>query len=321
MTNMISYQGLVRTFPNAVAITGGTATLSTLTLSTALPLTSGGTGATTAAAARTNLGLGTAATVYVGTSGGTVPLLNATNTWDGGQNFNGSIAIGSNSTTSRGIELGSSTTAVLTFLDMHSSGTGNDFDVRLFASGGETATGKGTLGIVASTATLNGQQIYSIDRTLSEVGLGIDPRHVADMKDAPKGFIRTTTATIDSPPSFGGAGFVSQYDGSPSYSGMLVQPDGNRVFAGGVQPSQNSGKWQWHEVPTLDRSNTFNQPQVISNQLTVSRDDWPAINLDVTGGDDVVGRRVRIENSQEAGKGLIFYFRDKIGSVTGQGWA
>lgn len=306
---------------NAVAITGGTATLSTLTLSTALPLTSGGTGATTAAAARTNLGLGTAATVYVGTSGGTVPLLNATNTWDGGQNFNGSIAIGSNSTTSRGIELGSSTTAVLTFLDMHSSGTGNDFDVRLFASGGETATGKGTLGIVASTATLNGQQIYSIDRTLSEVGLGIDPRHVADMKDAPKGFIRTTTATIDSPPSFGGAGFVSQYDGSPSYSGMLVQPDGNRVFAGGVQPSQNSGKWQWHEVPTLDRSNTFNQPQVISNQLTVSRDDWPAINLDVTGGDDVVGRRVRIENSQEAGKGLIFYFRDKIGSVTGQGWA
>ncbi|HFD3109469.1 TPA: tail fiber domain-containing protein [Escherichia coli] len=306
---------------NAVAITGGQATLSTLTLSTALPLTSGGTGATTAAAARTNLGLGTAATVNVGTSGGTVPLLNATNTWDGGQNFNGSIAIGSNSTTSRGIELGSSTTAVLTFLDMHSSGTGNDFDVRLFASGGETATGKGTLGIVASAATLNGQQIYSIDRTLSEVGLGIDPRHVADMKDAPKGFIRTTTATIDSPPSFGGAGFVSQYDGSPSYSGMLVQPDGNRVFAGGVQPSLNSGKWQWHEVPTLDRSNTFNQPQVISNQLTVSRDDWPAINLDVSGGDDVVGRRVRIENSQEAGKGLIFYFRDKIGSVTGQGWA
>lgn len=306
---------------NAVAITGGTATLSTLTLSTALPLTSGGTGAITAAAARTNLGLGTAATANVGTSGGTVPLLNATNTWDGGQNYNGSIAIGSNSTTSRGIELGSSTTAVLTFLDMHSSGTGNDFDVRLFASGGETATGKGTLGIVASTATLNGQQIYSIDRTLSEVGLGIDPRHVADMKDAPKGFIRTTTATIDSPSSFGGAGFVSQYDGSPSYSGMLVQPDGNRVFAGGVQPSQNSGKWQWHEVPTLDRTNTFNQPQVVSNQLTVSRDDWPAINLDITGGDDAIGRRVRIENSQEAGKGLIFYFRDKIGSVTGQGWA
>ncbi|MCS2164595.1 tail fiber domain-containing protein [Scandinavium manionii] len=76
---------------NAVAITGGQATLSTLTLSTALPLTSGGTGATTAAAARTNLGLGTAATVNVGTSGGTVPLLNATNTWSGTQIFASTI--------------------------------------------------------------------------------------------------------------------------------------------------------------------------------------------------------------------------------------
>ncbi|EFC6552103.1 tail fiber domain-containing protein [Escherichia coli] len=290
---------------NAVAITGGQATLSTLTLSTALPLTSGGTGATTAAAARTNLGLGTAATVNVGTSGGTVPLLNATNTWDGGQNFNGSIAIGSNSTTSRGIELGSSTTAVLTFLDMHSSGTGNDFDVRLFASGGETATGKGTLGIVASTATLNGQQIYSIDRTLSEVGLGIDPRHVADMKDAPKGFIRTTTATIDSPSSFGGAGFVAQYDGSPSYSGMLVQPDGNRVFAGGVQPSQNSGKWQWHEVPTLDRSNTFNGQQIINGTIKALAL-WPSLELESTGVDEnTPGRRIVIENNRSS---LAFYF-------------
>ncbi|CTR88897.1 tail fiber domain-containing protein [Escherichia coli] len=251
---------------NAAAITGGTAALSSLSLSTPLPLTSGGTGATTAAAARTALGLGTAATTNIGTSGSTVPLLSTANTWSAGQTFSGSITVG-------------------------------------------------------SSVTLNGQQIYSIDNTLSEVGLGINPRHVADMKDAPKGFIRTTTATIDSPSSFGGAGYVSQYDGSPSYSGMLVQPDGNRVFAGGVQPSQNSGKWQWHEVPTLDRSNTFNQPQVISNQLTVSRDDWPAINLDVTGGDDVVGRRVRIENSQEAGKGVIFYFRDRIGSVAGQGWA
>ncbi|WP_202303478.1 tail fiber domain-containing protein [Dryocola clanedunensis] len=76
---------------NAVAITGGQATLSTLTLSTALPLTSGGTGAATAAAARANLGLGTAATANVGTSGGTVPLLNATNTWDGAQTFTNTI--------------------------------------------------------------------------------------------------------------------------------------------------------------------------------------------------------------------------------------
>lgn len=49
---------------------GGAA--NTTTLPAALPITKGGTGATTAAAARTNLGLGTAATRGVGTSAGDV---------------------------------------------------------------------------------------------------------------------------------------------------------------------------------------------------------------------------------------------------------
>jgi hypothetical protein len=43
-------------------------------------------------AARTNLGLGTAATVNTGSSGATIPLLNGTNTWSGGQTFSGAIA-------------------------------------------------------------------------------------------------------------------------------------------------------------------------------------------------------------------------------------
>lgn len=50
-------------------------------------LANGGTGATTAAAARTNLGLGTAAVVNTGTSGATIPLLSAANTWTLGQVF------------------------------------------------------------------------------------------------------------------------------------------------------------------------------------------------------------------------------------------
>jgi hypothetical protein len=42
--------------------------------------------------ARTSLGLGTAATVNTGTSGGTVPLLNGANTFSGTQTFSGTIA-------------------------------------------------------------------------------------------------------------------------------------------------------------------------------------------------------------------------------------
>lgn len=52
-----------------------------------LAVTNGGTGATTATNARTNLGLGTAATQNTGTSGATLPLLNGANTWSAAQTF------------------------------------------------------------------------------------------------------------------------------------------------------------------------------------------------------------------------------------------
>jgi hypothetical protein len=62
----------------AVPLTGITGTLA---------ITNGGTGATSASVARTNLGLGTAATQNTGTSGATIPLLNGTNTWAAAQTF------------------------------------------------------------------------------------------------------------------------------------------------------------------------------------------------------------------------------------------
>ena len=62
----------------AVAITGGT-----IAGITDLAIADGGTGASTASAARTNLGLGTAATVDTGTSGATIPLLNTAVTFSG----------------------------------------------------------------------------------------------------------------------------------------------------------------------------------------------------------------------------------------------
>ena len=59
---------------------------------------SGGTGATDAAGARSNLGLGTAALKNTGVSGDAVPLLNADNTWSGVQTLSTPLAVASGGT-------------------------------------------------------------------------------------------------------------------------------------------------------------------------------------------------------------------------------
>lgn len=86
-----------KAYTDAASIAAGslpTATgLSDYTLATGP--TGGGTSAVAAwvsvASMFTKLGLGTAATQAIGTSGGTVPLLNGTNTWSGAQTFSGGL--------------------------------------------------------------------------------------------------------------------------------------------------------------------------------------------------------------------------------------
>lgn len=71
--------------PFSILRSTGVTTIAQLALTTPLAIAQGGTGATSNSAARTNLGLGTAATQNTGTSGATVPLLSQSNTFTGSQ--------------------------------------------------------------------------------------------------------------------------------------------------------------------------------------------------------------------------------------------
>lgn len=129
-------------------------------LTTALGIAYGGTGGKTAAEARTNLGLTTAATTSIGTDGARIPLLNGVNTWATNQTFSGTQTVFSN-VSPGGIEIGSSGTAGIAYIDLHSSGTGNDYDVRILSDGGNNTVGRGTLSISAALVKLPALELTS----------------------------------------------------------------------------------------------------------------------------------------------------------------
>lgn len=86
----VTLSGVSGTLSIANGGTGATtqaAALTNLLGSSTVPIANGGTGSSSANAARTALGLGTAATVNTGTSGATIPLLNGANTWAAAQTF------------------------------------------------------------------------------------------------------------------------------------------------------------------------------------------------------------------------------------------
>lgn len=142
-----------------VRLTCNNFSTTSMSLVTALPVTSGGTGAKDAAGARTNLGLGSSATINYGTSGATIPLLNGGNTWSNTQVFQaGTTYLGSATTGNTFLKIGNSTQSGLTLFDIRTSGLGNDYDTRLQFSGGvQGSNSKGTLNmgldILASSAS------------------------------------------------------------------------------------------------------------------------------------------------------------------------
>jgi hypothetical protein len=63
--------------------------------------------------------------------------------------LSGGLSVGTNNSVNAAIEIGSGGTATTPYLDFHSSGTGNDYDARILASGGSSAVGQGALTIYA----------------------------------------------------------------------------------------------------------------------------------------------------------------------------
>ncbi|NJK44732.1 MAG: hypothetical protein HC933_10985, partial [Pleurocapsa sp. SU_196_0] len=69
-------------------------------------------------------------------------------------NLRGALNV-ANSATNSSIELGKLNASETPFLDFHSSGTGNDFDVRLLSSGGNASVGQGNLTITAGLVSIS----------------------------------------------------------------------------------------------------------------------------------------------------------------------
>ncbi|HHT8267255.1 TPA: pyocin knob domain-containing S74 family peptidase [Enterobacter ludwigii] len=172
----------------------------------ALGVGQGGTGSITAAGARSNLGLGTAAIQNVGSSGATVPLLNGANVFSGATRFDApQTSFAQTSTSSgNGIEIGSTTTAALSYIDLHSSGNATDYDVRIYASGGSTTTGQGNLTINAGSVTMPNLAL-STDLAILHGGTGASTYDQALVNLNAAKFQRNSLGNTDNLNDFDGA--------------------------------------------------------------------------------------------------------------------
>lgn len=143
--------------------------------------------------------------------------------------------------------------------------TGNEMDSRYLNAADNLSD------LTDKAAARNNLVVYGKDQTLNKdeaaiaagYGTNLSVITIADLNATPqqKGFLRILNNTPGNTTGITASGFISHTDGSNSYSGLFIQSDGNRVFAGGRNPASNSGLWQFHEIPIMDRENTWAKTQ------------------------------------------------------------
>lgn len=220
-----------------------------------------------ASTSRTNLGLGTSATVDTGTSGATIPLLNGTNTFSGVQTLNAGAVVSSNSlalqinSTGSGVSLAAYSDGagyfVLESFDTATPATKKNIDLcryggSLFRGGqtvwdsGNDGAGSGldadTLDGVQASAfpTLSGSNIFTGN---SQTVAGANPALILRDSDAAgpsttTGILRyqdSTTATVGEVIFFNGAMFITASDASVGSITFRTGGNNNRltISAGG----------------------------------------------------------------------------------------
>lgn len=150
-----------------------------------------------ATTARATLGANNASNLTAGTvSDARLPTTMGGKTFTGATTFQTTVSV---TGASNGIELGPNNVANTPFIDFHSSGNANDYDVRLIASGGASGVGLGTLMVSAATvtytgsATIQGMKSTSFLQALGDMlidGAGDRRLYFRSAAGVPRGMVR-----------------------------------------------------------------------------------------------------------------------------------
>ncbi|EPK3183952.1 phage tail protein [Enterobacter kobei] len=88
--------------------------------------------------------------------------------------------------------------------------------------------------------------VYLLNNTLKPSDIGLDSaRHLADLNYFSDGFWRILSTTLNNSIKFDGAGFISGFDGSPSYVSLFINPSNRAVVVGAKSPDKG---WVWNNL-------------------------------------------------------------------------